>query len=87
MIIQFEMEHCPSCRKLKAMLDKFGLGPDQTVIYNDNDAETVAMVEKFKVQSFPTLLSVDESEDYKEDDRITGLPSLSRLKAFFALDD
>ena len=76
-IVKFETIGCPNCRKLSAILQVANLVPDRTVIISD---ENLDVAKKFNVQSFPTLLKL---EDSKEIARISGLVPLSKLKEFF----
>ena len=76
-IVKFETIGCPNCRKLSAILQVANLVPDITVIISD---ENLDIAKKFNVQSFPTLLKLD---DGKEIARISGLVPLSKLKEFF----
>ena len=76
-IIKFETIGCPNCRKLSAILNVANLVPDRTVIISD---ENLDIAKKFNVQSFPTLLKLEEG---KEIARISGLVPLSKLKEFF----
>ena len=76
-IVKFETIGCPNCRKLSAILQVANLVPDRTVIISD---ENLDVAKKFNVQSFPTLLKL---EDGKEIARISGLVPLSKLKEFF----
>ena len=76
-IVKFETIGCPNCRKLSAILQVANLEPDINVIISD---ENLDVAKKFNVQSFPTLLKL---EDGKEIARISGLVPLSKLKEFF----
>lgn len=51
--------------------------PDRDIIISE---ENLDIAKKFNVQSFPTLLKL---EDSKEIARISGLVPLSKLKEFF----
>ena len=76
-IVKFETIGCPNCRKLSAILNVANLVPDRDVIISD---ENLDVAKKFNVQSFPTLLKL---EDGKAIARISGVVPLSKLKEFF----
>lgn len=76
-IVEFKTIGCPTCRKLSAILQVANLEPDREIFISEVNMD---VAQKFNVQSFPTLLKL---EDLKEVDRIVGLVPLSKLKEFF----
>ena len=73
-IVKFSMKHCPSCRKLDALLEKLDLHCDEVVMDMEN------ITTKYQIFSVPTLIKFKDDEEI---DRITGLVPPTRIKQFF----
>ena len=76
MIIKFEMEHCPMCRKLDSMLKALNYDPDKTYVLSPDDMEAA---KKYNVSTCPTLLKIENDNVI---DRLSGMVSVNRLKEF-----
>lgn len=75
-IIKFTGTHCPSCRKLEALLKMHKLEVDEEIVLDNN----LELARKYQVSTLPTLLKI---EGDKEIDRVIGIVPSQRIKEFF----
>lgn len=75
-IIKFTGTHCPSCRKLEALLKTLNLNVDEEILLDNN----LELARKYQVGTLPTLIKFDND---KEIDRIIGIVPTQRIKEFF----
>ena len=75
-IIKFTGTHCPSCRKLEALLKMHNLEVNEEIVLDDN----LELARKYQVGTLPTLIKFDNDTEI---DRIIGIVPTQRIKEFF----
>lgn len=73
-LLKFSSKTCQPCKQITLLLNQIGVAHEDIVLENHKD-----LFIEHNVRKVPTLILLDE---YKEVDRLTGLPTLQILKTF-----
>ena len=74
-ILKFYREYCGPCKVLESNFKSLNIKTT-----NINAEENIELVEKYNIQSVPTIIIIDDNE--KEIKRYSGLMSINELKDF-----
>ena len=74
------MPFCGSCRKLQNAMEYAGIEVDEHKVIDTNNKDDMKFAQKYNLQTFPTLLKLDDSG--KELGRLCGLQALSKIRDF-----
>lgn len=74
------MSFCGSCKKLQNAMEYAGIEVDEHREIDTNNKEDMDFAQKYNLQTFPTLLKLDDSGN--ELGRLCGLQALSKIREF-----
>ena len=79
-VIFISMSFCGSCRKLQNAMEYAGIEVDEHREIDTNKKDDMDFAQKYNIQTFPTLLKLDNNGN--ELGRLCGLQALSNIREF-----